>query len=209
MMQFIHEIDRVGRLETGFQQIHVFKISEISVIKALWRYLYMQLHGSCPTPCCEVCDRGLPHKCIRNDHQPWMGNPATKTHTGKTGHDVQDYPQPYWYPSPTASPPSRSQHKRSLNALPYCRINVYRCSFFPSGIRLWNQLPESSSQRQLWRPSREGWPVIFSQQRNVFYHFHTSPHNSGGVLWFHVGRLWVHLSVRSSYVCSPFFVSGW
>lgn len=27
--------------------------------------------------------------------------------------------------------------------VPYCRIDAYRCSFFPSGIRLWNQLPES------------------------------------------------------------------
>ena len=27
--------------------------------------------------------------------------------------------------------------------VPYCRIDDYRCSFFPSGISLWNQLPES------------------------------------------------------------------
>ena len=25
---------------------------------------------------------------------------------------------------------------------PFCRIDAYRCSFFPSGIHLWNQLPE-------------------------------------------------------------------
>ena len=25
---------------------------------------------------------------------------------------------------------------------PYCRTDLYRCSFFPSGIRLWNKLPE-------------------------------------------------------------------
>ena len=27
--------------------------------------------------------------------------------------------------------------------VPYCRTDVYRCSFFPTGIRLWNQLPEA------------------------------------------------------------------
>ena len=26
--------------------------------------------------------------------------------------------------------------------LPFCRTDIYRYSFFPSGIRLWNQLPE-------------------------------------------------------------------
>ena len=27
--------------------------------------------------------------------------------------------------------------------IPYCRTDVYRNSFFPSAIRLWNQLPET------------------------------------------------------------------
>ena len=30
-------------------------------------------------------------------------------------------------------------------------------------------------------------------------HFYIPPHNSGGVLWFHVGRLCVHPSVRFSF----------
>ena len=30
--------------------------------------------------------------------------------------------------------------------------------------------------------------------------FYTPPHNSGGVLWFHVGRQWVHPSLSPSYV---------
>ena len=53
--------------------------------------------GNCPAPCCEVLDRGLPHnkQCIRNDHRSRMGNPAIKTHTGKTSHGVQEHPQPY------------------------------------------------------------------------------------------------------------------
>ena len=74
----------------------MFKISEISVIKTLWKYLYMQLEAVDQHHAAKFV-MGLPHNkhCIRNDHQPWMGNPATKTHTGKTGHDVQDYPQPY------------------------------------------------------------------------------------------------------------------
>ena len=29
-------------------------------------------------------------------------------------------------------------------------------------------------------------------------HFYTTPHNSGGVLWFHIGRPWVRPSVRPS-----------
>ena len=37
--------------------------------------------------------------------------------------------------------------------------------------------------------------------------FYTPPHDSGGVLWFHVGRLCVCPSVRQSSV-RPFFVSG-
>ena len=36
-----------------------------------------------------------------------------------------------------------------------------------------------------------------------FYTFYTPPHNSGRVLWFHVGRPCVCPSIR------PFFVSGW
>ena len=31
-------------------------------------------------------------------------------------------------------------------------------------------------------------------------YFYTPPHNSGGVLWFHVGRPWVRPSVRPSVV---------
>ena len=35
--------------------------------------------------------------------------------------------------------------------------------------------------------------------------FYTPPHNSGRVLWFHVGRPCVHLSVRSSVVRPSIF----
>ena len=35
---------------------------------------------------------------------------------------------------------TRGHHLRFL--IPFCRIDVYQHSFFPSGIRLWNSLPE-------------------------------------------------------------------
>ena len=34
---------------------------------------------------------------------------------------------------------------------------------------------------------------------NAFRHFYTPPHNSGGVLWFHVGCQCVRPSVRFSF----------
>ena len=37
-------------------------------------------------------------------------------------------------------------------------------------------------------------------QKVVYWNFYTPPHNSGGVLWFHVGRPWVHPSIRLSVV---------
>ncbi|MEW8548097.1 MAG: reverse transcriptase family protein, partial [Candidatus Thiodiazotropha sp.] len=41
-------------------------------------------------------------------------------------------------------PAALSTRGHSMRYLvPFCRIDAYRCSFFPSGIRLWNQLPES------------------------------------------------------------------
>jgi len=43
----------------------------------------------------------------------------------------------YLHPS-TATFHQHGQHY----LLPYCRTDVHRCSFFPAGIRLWNQLPQ-------------------------------------------------------------------
>ena len=81
--------------------------------------------------------------------------------------------------SPTAlvtpKPPSFSQplsilvRGHSMRFLvPCCRIDAYRCSFFPSGIRLWNQLLEPI----VTAPALEIF--TFSQQWNVlsvFNHF--------------------------------------
>ena len=40
-------------------------------------------------------------------------------------------------------PATLSTRGNSMRYLqPFCRTDAYRCSFFPSGIRLWNQLPE-------------------------------------------------------------------
>ena len=40
-------------------------------------------------------------------------------------------------------PATLSTRGNSMRYLPpYCRTDTYWCSFFPSGIRLWNQLPE-------------------------------------------------------------------
>ena len=37
-------------------------------------------------------------------------------------------------------PAARNTRGHSMRfVVPYCRIDAYRCSFFPSGIRLWNQ----------------------------------------------------------------------
>ena len=36
----------------------------------------------------------------------------------------------------------RTQGNSMRNLQPFCRTDAYRCSFFPSGIRLWNQLPQ-------------------------------------------------------------------
>ena len=39
--------------------------------------------------------------------------------------------------------------------------------------------------------------------------FYTPPHNSGGVLWFHIGRPCVCPSVHRTYVRPSIFVSVW
>ena len=43
--------------------------------------------------------------------------------------------------------------------VPYCRTDVYLHSFFPSGIRLWNQLPEPIASRGVWQVFTELSPV--------------------------------------------------
>ena len=41
--------------------------------------------------------------------------------------------------------------------------------------------------------------LVLAKHR-ALYVFYTPPHNSGGVLWFHVGRPCIRPSVRPSYV---------
>ena len=54
-------------------------------------------------------------------------------------HDLVDIPvAQYLHPATVMHIRGPSQHYM----LPFCRTDVYRHSFFPSGIRLWNQLPE-------------------------------------------------------------------
>ena len=56
----------------------------------------------------------------------------------------------------------------------------------------------------------KGWCTVLKSFLPVILmgHFYTPPHNSGGVLWFHVGRPWVRPSVVRPSI-RPFFVSGW
>ena len=42
--------------------------------------------------------------------------------------------------------------------------------------------------------------VLLTFYLRLFYHFYTPPQDSGGVLWFHVGRPHVRPSVSQSYV---------
>ena len=52
-------------------------------------------------------------------------------------HGLVDIPCTYYHPS------TLSTRGHSLKFLvPFCRLDIYRHSFFPSGIRLWNSLPE-------------------------------------------------------------------
>jgi len=78
--------------------------------------------------------------------------------------------------------------------LPYCWTDVYRFSFFPSGIRLWNQCRKPSSQPHRWRPSRRDWRPT-TKRNHVFYRFLscTSPHP-------HLTTLYIHQVRRNSRV---------
>ena len=101
----------------------------------------------------------------------WMGNPATKTHTGKNWSWCTGSPTAL-FTSKLLQPAALNTRGHSMRFLvPYCRIDVYRCSFFPLGYVFGTSCQGPSSQRQPWRPSREGWLVTFSQQRNVFIRF--------------------------------------
>ena len=56
----------------------------------------------------------------------------------------------------------------------------------------------SGEQMPGW-DSAHVWNDIFSENTITSY-FYTPPHNSGGVLWFHVGHPCVRLSVHPSYI---------
>ena len=51
---------------------------------------------------------------------------------------------------------------------PYCRTDIYRCSFFRPGYAFGTSCRIISSQRQPWRPSREGRPVTMRCNRGMF-----------------------------------------
>ena len=55
--------------------------------------------------------------------------------------------------------------------LPYCRTDTYMHSFFPSHIRLWNQLQSTSPCQRSWRTSIGVWPPYTSYVQDCFYAF--------------------------------------
>ena len=80
-------------------------------------------------------------------------------------------------------PATLSTRGNSMRYLqPFCRTDAYRCSFFPSGIRLWNQLPvfrlsanledlQGRAARSLLDTTEE----CFYPFSNRFYQFLTTP----------------------------------
>ena len=52
--------------------------------------------------------------------------------------------------------------------IPFCSTDVYRHSFFPTGIRLWNQLSEHGATAKAGGPSR---PLLASYRSTLFYPF--------------------------------------
>ena len=65
---------------------------------------------------------------------------------------------------------------------PFCRTDAYRCFFFPSGIRLWNQLPKCRHSANLGDlQGRAAWLLLDTTEEsyypflNRFYQFLTTP----------------------------------
>ena len=53
----------------------------------------------------------------------------------------------YDIPAPAPITATRSSHERNLS-VPYARTDVYKHSFFPSTVSLWNKLPETIKETQ-------------------------------------------------------------
>ena len=73
-------------------------------------------------------------------------------------HDLVDIPVAQ-YLHPATVMHIRSPSQRYM--LPFCRFDVYRHSFFPSGIRLWNQLPEHVATAQTLGSFKVGLADLF------------------------------------------------
>ena len=61
--------------------------------------------------------------------------------------------QPYLQPS---SVTTRGHRLRYM--IPFCRTDILSRSYFPSTIRLWNQIPQKESTALPWTLSRQGLP---------------------------------------------------
>ena len=62
----------------------------------------------------------------------------------RIGHNLVDIPAAMFLHR--TAPLTRGHSARYM--LPFCRTDVYRHSFFPSGIRMWNQLPDHVANAQ-------------------------------------------------------------
>ena len=101
--------------------------------------------GSRPKACSKICDRGLQNhqQPQSDDRRPWMGTSRRANFklvmVYRITYGLIDIPAPlYLHPSALST---RGHTLRYM--IPYCRTDIYRNSFFPSAIRLWNQLPET------------------------------------------------------------------
>ena len=73
-------------------------------------------------------------------------------------HDLVDIPAAQ-YLHPATVMHIRGPSQRYM--LPFCRTDVYRHSFFPAGIRLWNQLPEHVATAQTLESFKAGLADLY------------------------------------------------
>ena len=73
-------------------------------------------------------------------------------------HDLVDIPAAQ-YLHPATFMHIRGSSQRYM--LPFCRTDVYRHSFFPTGIRLWNQLPEHVATAQTLESFKAGLANLY------------------------------------------------
>ena len=73
-------------------------------------------------------------------------------------HDLVDIPAAQ-YLHPATVMHIRGHSQRYM--LPFCRTDVYRHSFFPAGIRLWNQLPEHVATAQTLESFKAGLADLY------------------------------------------------